>query len=148
NSWSYDAATNHGPNSDANGNGNSAASSGAYTYDIENRIVNTGSSNGNYFYSYAPGNKRVWKGTTTYDAGYGQNVPAADEITFWSPGGQKLGTYNLVEAVTTSSVDGSRCVTNFSATQTGSNYHFGGKLIKNAPGSVLSDRLGSRRRRG
>ena len=96
--------------------------------------MNTGSSNGNYFYSYAPGNKRVWKGTTTYDSGYGQNVPATDEITFWSPGGQKLGTYNLVETVVTSSVDGTRCVTNFSATHTGTNYYFGGKLIKNAPG--------------
>jgi hypothetical protein len=63
-------------------------------------------------------------------------------LTLGSPGGQKMGTYNLVETATAGS-DGTRCVTNFSATQTGSNYYFGGKLIKNAPGSVFSDRLGS-----
>jgi RHS repeat-associated protein len=105
--------------------------------------VNTGASNGNYTYGYAPGNKRVWRATWSYDSNFMKQVPGTDEITFWSPSGQKMGTYQLGITWVTSSVDNSACVTSFFATQTGTNYYFGGKLIKNAPGAVYSDRLGS-----
>ena len=121
-------------------NGNSlSASSGlssyyAYTYDVENRIVITpsGSPGGTTYYSYAPGNKRVWRG----------NGGTVDELTFWSPSGQKLGTYALTTTAQTylyGMYDGPF----FYATQTGTNYYFGSKLIKNAGGWVYSDRLGS-----
>jgi len=143
NSWSYDPATNHGPYSDANGNGMSAASGGAYTYDVENRIIATGAANGSYTYGYAPGNKRLWRANFHYDSNFQQQMPTTDEITFWSPRGQKLATYQLGIQWTTSSADGTACVTSFYATQTATNYYFGGKRIKNAPGNVFSDRLGS-----
>ncbi len=70
-SVSYNPATNRqtGECADANGNLNSASvcyGSGAVYYDVENRIVK----NSGYLawaYSYAPGNKRVWRGAWTYD---------------------------------------------------------------------------------
>ncbi len=97
---------------------------------MENRIVR----NSGYLawaYSYAPGNKRVWRGAWTVDnnLNYTQTL---DEITYWSATGQKLATYQL-------SAYGSQLV----ATATGTNQYFGGKLIKNAGGYVTPDRLGS-----
>ena len=86
------------------------------------------------YYAYAPGNKRVWKGTWTGAAG--NWTRGTDEITFFSVSGQKLAAY----ALTTVSGTGSP---QFYATQTETNYYFGGKLIKNANGWVYSDRLGS-----
>ncbi len=130
---SYDA-NNHAGSEDANGNPGSISlpadggSLYAATYDVENRLVATGSST--IFYAYAPGNKRVWKGTWTGGAG-NWTRGSTDEITFWSVSGQKLATYALT---TTASLI---------ATQTGTNYYFGSKLIKNANGWVYSDRLGS-----
>jgi RHS repeat-associated protein len=85
-------------------------------------------------YSYAPGNKRVWRGT--WSAG----SQTADEVTFWSVAGQKLATYSITMtpyiAVPTTQPT-------MTLTQTGTNYYFGGKLIKNAGGYVYADRLGS-----
>jgi RHS repeat-associated protein len=92
-------------------------------YDIENRYVG---SYGAFTYTYAPGNKRVWRQVTT------NGTVTTDEVTFWSAGGTKLATYQL-------SMNGSQLV----ATQTGTYYWFGGKLIKNAGGYVAADRLGS-----
>jgi RHS repeat-associated protein len=66
---------------------------------------------------------RVW-------SGFAQTV---DEVTFWGANGQKLTTYNLSIYATTQLV----------ARATGSNYYFGGKLIKNSTGYVTPDRLGS-----
>jgi len=64
-----------------------------------------------------------------------------EEITFWSVTGQKLATYQLV------STPGQMVPTTIppvlSANQTGTNYYFGSKLIKNAGGYVGADRLGS-----
>jgi len=132
NSWSYDPSTNHGFCADANGNTQEISCAGyyGYTYDIENRIVNTGNSGGGFHYSYAPGNKRIWRGNGV-----------TEELTFWSPSGQKLGTYALT--ATPGTYDGTYYGPYFYATQTGTNYYFGGKLIKNAAGWVYSDRLGS-----
>jgi YD repeat-containing protein len=131
----YDA-NNHAGSEDANGNpgyipvpiyGTGAAA----TYDVENRLVAVGSV---AYYAYAPGNKRVWRGSWT---GSAENwTRGTDEITFYSVSGQKLAAY----ALTTVSGTGSP---QFYATQTETNYYFGGKLIKNANGWVYSDRLGS-----
>ena len=83
------------------------------------------------FYSYAPGNRRVWRGNWTNSDGTWTRG-ATDELTFWSLTGKKLTTYQLY-------VSGSTIY----ATQTGANLYFGGKLIKNANGWVYPDRLGS-----
>ncbi len=118
---------NHLGGEDANGNPSSIylpadGSSFAATYDVENRLVATGS--GAIHYSYAPGNKRVWRGVT--------GSSPADEVTFWSVSGQKLAAYGL-------SLSGSTLI----ATQASANLYLGGKLIKNAGGWVYADRLGS-----
>ena len=129
-SVTYDPATNRqtGECADANGNLNSAPTcwNQAMYYDVENRPVK----NSGYLawaYSYAPGNKRVWRGV--WDT---NNTQTVDEVTFWGVNGQKLTTYSL-----------SMYYNQFVATSTGSNYYFGGKLIKNATGYVTPDRLGS-----
>jgi len=78
----YNAATNRRDGESADANGNIALA--GYTYDIENRIVSVP---GGTQYAYAPGNKRIWKGTTS------GSTLTLDEITFWSITGQKLATY-------------------------------------------------------
>jgi RHS repeat-associated protein len=86
---------------DANGNlysipGANGGSPTYYAIDVENRMVSvntTGSPSGvaTYWYGYDPGNRRVWKGT------YSSNgTLTAQEAYFYSPTGQKLGTYSLV----------------------------------------------------
>ena len=137
-STSYDPATNRqtGESADANGNicsgwwNYSYQCPNAYTYDVDNRIIFVGGSQSTpptAAYSYAPGNKRVWRGNWN---GYTQTV---DEVTFWGANGQKLCMYSL------STYGNSQLV----ATSTGTDYYFGGKLIKNATGYVSPDRLGS-----
>jgi RHS repeat-associated protein len=64
----------------------------------------------------------VWTGSTQ----------TTDEITFWSPGGKKLGTWAL-------SWSGTQLI----ATMTTSEYYFAGRLIKNGEGYLASDQLGS-----
>ena len=133
-SVSYDPATNRqtGESADANGNICTSYTSSCpkpYTYDVENRIRFVGGSSTTPVetaYSYAPGNKRVWRGNWS---GYTQTL---DEVTFWGANGQKLTTYSL-----------SMYNYNLVATSTGSNYYFGGKLVKNTGGYVTPDRLGS-----
>ena len=92
------------------------------TWDVENRLTMIGNQYTGVLasYSYAPGNKRVWRGST---------ANGTDEITFWSVTGQKMATYSLANG----------------CTQSGINYYFGSKLIKNASaaGWVYSDRLAS-----
>ena len=85
-------------------------------------------------YSYAPGNKRVWRGVL--ETGYTQTV---DEVTFWSVNGQKLTTYISASISIRATITQPQLV----ATATGTNYYFGGKLIKNTGGYVTPDRLGS-----
>ncbi len=70
-----------------------------------------------------------------------QSRGSKDEVTFWSVSGQKLGDYhlNVVPAVGPPQPQS----TQFYATQTGTNYYFGGKLIKNSGGWVCTDRMGS-----
>jgi YD repeat-containing protein len=88
--------TSSGSSNDANGNPTSIylpADGSSYTtsYDVENRMVSTGGLS--LFYSYAPGNKRIWRGTWT--GGSGSWTRGTDTITFYSVNGQKLGDYAL-----------------------------------------------------
>jgi RHS repeat-associated protein len=141
----YDPATNRqtGECADANGNvdaqsGTSPCTSG-YNFDVENRIVAESPvwlGTPTVAYAYKPGNKRVWKGT-----GYnGPNTPpTTEELTFWSIGGQKLVTYSLTQY----QPNGPNTLPLLWLAQTGTNYYFGGKLIKNTGGFVTPDRLGS-----
>jgi RHS repeat-associated protein len=143
----YDAH-NHAGGEDSNGNPGSIylpadGSSYSATYDVENRLVSTGSSA--IFYSYAPGNSRVWKGTgsfvTNSSGGSGQCNTAqwtTDEVTFWGVTGQKLATYQLTESPNSwfSACD-------YSAAATGTDYYFGARLIKNPSGWLYPDRQGS-----
>ena len=137
-SATYDA-NNHAGGEDANGNPSyvplpAYGTSAFATYDVENRLVS-----GPAYYSYAPGNKRVWRGswTTTYSDGSYIYTRGTDEITFWSVSGQKLGDYALT------TISGLMSEPQFYATQTEVNYYFGSKLIKNINGWVYSDRLAS-----
>ena len=87
-----DPATNHVGCTDANGNTSSASQCGlGAVYDVENRLVAW--TNQAWGYAYAPGNKRVWRGAGTYDSSTG--TWSTDELTFWAPNGQKLGTYQV-----------------------------------------------------
>jgi RHS repeat-associated protein len=127
-SVSYDPATNRQTGECADANGNLCGNGN--TYDVENRLVR----NSGYLawaYSYAPGNKRVWRGEWTHDSNFNY-TQTTDEVTYWSVSGQKLATYQL-----------GTYGTNLVATQTGTNYYFGGKLLKNSTGYVTPDRLGS-----
>jgi RHS repeat-associated protein len=62
-----------------------------------------------------------------------------DEVTFWSVNGQKLAVYQLTEDPGIVN----QAPPSFYATQTGTCYYFGGKMIKNEKGWVYTDRLGS-----
>ena len=137
----YNAATNHSSCADANGNSNDVSCNGGYTYDVENRVFAPWPNSGvNFYYAYAPGNKRVWRGGWTCCDQNGQWMRTTDEVTFWAPNGQKLGTYQLGFGYGT---PGSNQNPLFYATQVGTYYYFGGRMIKNAGGYVYPDRLGS-----
>jgi RHS repeat-associated protein len=123
-SVTYDDETNRRTSDCADANGNLNAASACYgtvySYDIANRIVGYGS----YHYSYAPGNKRVWRGNSSI---------SLDELTYYSAGGAKLVTYDLGTYYSA-----------LTATASGNYYeYFGGKLLKNSGGWVNQDRLGS-----
>ncbi len=92
---------------------------------MANRIVSSATAN-QWQYSYAPKNRRVWRGVWT------GSTLTTDEVTFWGVDGSKLGTWAL-------STSGSTLI----AASTVSEYYFAGRLIKNAPGYVAADRLGS-----
>ncbi|HEV2353827.1 MAG TPA: RHS repeat-associated core domain-containing protein, partial [Puia sp.] len=116
-----------GDTADANGN-----IGAGYVYDLDNRLVQPGSSS-TVHYGYDAGNKRVWRGDTSV---------GLDEITFWA--GQKLATYQ---------VSTSNNVVFF--TRTSTRVYFGSKLISkgtyNSAGTgdkvtlapVATDRQGS-----
>ncbi len=109
-SVSYSASTNRRTTDCADANGNISPCGSTYTYDVANRIVAAPISGDTIRYSYAPGNKRVWRGSTT-----------VDELTYYSAGGAKLVAYNL-------SASGS----NLRAVSTGYSEYFGGKMWGNA----------------
>jgi RHS repeat-associated protein len=122
----YDATTNRvsGESADANGN------IGNGTYDVENRLMAPTWLNNTTRYAYAPDNKRVWRGVWQT----GPGAQTADEITFWSVTGQRVGMYSLMPFSDSGTLR---------AQQTSVEYYFGGKLVKNSQGWVHADRLGS-----
>ena len=131
-----DPSTNHVGSTDANGNSLFTTGVG---YDVSNRLVNGGYFN-NVIYSYAPGNKRVWRGNLAS----GGNGYSVDEVTFWSVTGQKLASYNIV----VQPGSGSSTPPSIAFSLNVANYYFGGKLIAhlNSIGTltgVSADRLGS-----
>ena len=137
-STGYDA-NNHGSCVDGNGN-NTCQVDGAghgFVYDVENRPITLGNGivNPPFRYSYAPGNRRVWRGLFT------SGNLTTDEVTFWGVNGQKLAVYQLTYTNLTTPPTQANWV--WYASQTGTNYYFGRKLIKNASGYVGADRLGS-----
>ena len=92
-----DPTTNHVGSVDANGNTLGLVDPDQETqitsaeYDVENRFTGTGASFSyfsGYQYSYAPGNKRVWRGN--FSTNGGAPILTTDEVTFWSVNGQKL----------------------------------------------------------
>jgi RHS repeat-associated protein len=142
-----DPTTNHLGSVDANGNtlGTVDPDQGTViysaSYDVENRFMGTaavgGMVPGNYQYSYAPGNKRVWRGD--FGSSGTATILTTDEVTFWSVNGQKLGSYNIVV------IAGNPPSMFFELNV--ANYYFGGKLVghyaNGAPTAISSDRLGS-----
>ena len=112
-------------------------SPGGYpAYDVMNRLVAVGT--GYAQYSYAPSNKRVWRGIWT------SSTLTTDEVTFWSISGQKLATYSM--QLIGGLINSSSATPQLVASQATTNYYFGRKLIKNGNspvGYVGSDRLGS-----
>ncbi len=134
-------STNQVGSVDANGNtiGNITPAGGinltASAYDVENRM--TGIGTGVFQYSYAPGNKRIWRGDFT------GNSLTTDEITFWSVSGQKMATYEVTV------VDGSGSNSPSITFSMGvANYYFGRKLMGHYTSLtglavVGTDRLGS-----
>jgi RHS repeat-associated protein len=165
-SANYNAATNQqtGDCADANGNlnavGGPCGNAANDWYDVENRVLTPnynspvvgsgGSTDTWYYYSYAPGNKRVWRGSweqTAYDCQIGGNCQyewsrPTDIVAFWAPNGQKLAEYSLTSTYG-SDYDCDPQDPIFYATQTGTYYYFGGRMIKNENGWVYPDRLGS-----
>jgi RHS repeat-associated protein len=123
-------STNHLGGEDANGNtpysNDANGTNYVMTYDVENRYTGSLTSSGSFAYGYAPSNKRVYRGVAN-----GNNL-VTDEVTYWSPAGKKLATYEMV-------LNGSQWI----AVQTETYYWFGGKLIKNGNGYVATDGLGS-----
>ena len=131
-----DPTTNHVGSTDANGNSTDALTGGYPAYDVMNRLVAVGT--GYAQYSYAPSNKRVWRGIWT------SSTLTTDEVTFWSISGQKLATYSM--QLIGGLINSSSATPQLVASQATTNYYFGGKLIKNGNspvGYVGSDRVGS-----
>jgi len=140
----YNAATNRQTTDCADANGNIMGSSCVYplySYDVSNRIA---AAQGGVQYSYAPGNKRVWKGILQYSTPT-PNTLTTDVITFWSVTGQKLGDYNLTGDPTIVYTTSYTLKLTFALAT--ANYYFGGKQIGKFNGSTVtyagSDRLGS-----
>ncbi len=77
-------------------------------------------------YSYAPKNRRVWRGT------WSGGTQTRDWIYFWGIDGQKLGTWAL-------STSGSQLI----ASNLETHSYFAGRMIQNVHGYVAADRLGS-----
>jgi len=145
-----DPTTNHVGSVDANGNTlgtvdpEQESRITSVDYDVENRYTGTALSGGivpgNYQYSYAPGNKRVWRGDFGNNTNGGTGL-TTDEVTFWSVSGQKMASYNIVMTLTSQGAPQSMFF-NLNV----ANYYFGGKLVGHYNGGyvgVSNDRLGS-----
>src|SRR5262249_48242751 len=95
---------------------------------VSNRLVQTDTNfptgPGSYFYTYAPGNKRVWKGggSSIFNGVFN----GEDEFTFYSITGQKMVSFNRTSGGTGTAF-----------------LYFGGKMIKNSTGYITPDNRGS-----
>jgi RHS repeat-associated protein len=138
-----DPATNRASGYVYDANGNATSPSLQNAFDIENRIVSqtawVQSSQYLYNYGYDPDNRRVYKATSSYDPGSGGYTLTGEEVTFWSPAGQRMGTYTLV-------VDpgGNGYGPTLSFRWTNSErVYFGSRLMWRGGSAVYTDRLGS-----
>ena len=108
---------------DANGNV-TAMPTASLAYDGYNRLSWSGPST--EYYAYAPDNKRVWRDI----------VGEREELTYYNVAGQRITTYRLYWS------GGS-----WSTQPISTNIYFTGRLIWTAGQPVVTDRLGSVRRR-
>jgi RHS repeat-associated protein len=144
-----DPTTNHVGSVDANGNTLGTIDPYQDTqinsadYDVANRFVGTGASfsyTSGYQYSYAPGNKRVWRGNFGTNSSGGPML-TTDEVTFWGVNGKKLASYNIVMTLTSQGAPQS-----ISFNLNVASYYFGKKLVGHYNGAysgASTDRLGS-----
>src|ERR1017187_36324 len=132
-SASYNAANQPvGAGQTYDANGNPADAFRLYPYDVENRLLHPLTSGSTVQWTYDPSGKRVFAKTP----GNGTTVGTTCEIYFYAAG-QKLVTY--------------RCGYNDQSGGDGlfwyqvesRNVYFGGKLMRSAGGTVVTDRLGS-----
>jgi RHS repeat-associated protein len=89
-------ANNHAPGSyDANGNALASPSGVVLTYDVENHVLGTGWNNfadPAEYYAYDAQSRRIWMWAETVDS---LNNTTSYGVMFYSPMGQKLGTYTF-----------------------------------------------------
>jgi RHS repeat-associated protein len=131
-SATYDAATNHqtGTTYDANGN---PGYGGAFPYDVENHLLQPLNGGTGPQWTYDGSGKRVFAKTP----GNGTTVATACEIYYYGITGKKLVTF--------------QCGYNDQTGGNGAfwyqvesrNLYFGGKLMRSAGVTVVTDRLGS-----
>ena len=122
NAWT-NRITTSGYSYDANGNATLLPTVTGMSYDVENRLTGANAEQ----YGYGPDNKRVWK----------RKADGTQEIYFCGVGGQKLGTY-------TPDLGSNN---NFCIVAGSTNLYFGGRMIRAQGQTVMTDRLGSVRRR-
>src|ERR1019366_8724030 len=117
-----DGATNHVGGEDVNGN--AGGGNCTYGYDYEHRLTTSGCGSVYsfpYWYSYGPGNRRVYRGVTPDGSGNW----ATDEVTFWSVAGTRLATYQI----SVLAGNGPQNPPQIQFIQTSTRNYFGGKLL-------------------
>ena len=105
---------------------------GGVVYDAENHIVSPPGANNTVSYFYDAQNKRIWSWDGTRDSsGFGN--ASGYHLSLYSPGGQKLGTYEI--DVINNGFNGPNLT--LQTTQLSSDLYFGGRRL------AVQDRLGS-----
>ena len=130
-SATFDPGTNHQTGQSYDANGNIALAPAYFPYDVENRLTQP-PPGGFAGWSYDPKGKRVLAETLKSSS---SNTTC--EIYFYGITGQKLATYTCNYADQTGG-NGS-----FFITVKSRNLYFGGKLMRSAGVTVVTDRLGS-----
>ena len=138
NTIAVNAATNRlvNANYDLNGNMTSGAG-GSFTYDEANRMVSAQEvSGGVAYYGYGPGNKMVYR-----------NTSSGQQIIFYGVHGEKLGVYRPQYGYP---CDGSypsiECLSGLTPVST--SIWFAGRLIMDSGNAVAQDRVGTNRANG
>jgi RHS repeat-associated protein len=128
----YDAPTNHqvGQTNDANGN---PGFNGTYPYDVENHLLQPLTSGTSPQWTYDPSGKRVFAKTP----GNGTTMATTCELYFYGITGQKLTTFQCGYNDQTGGIG------QFWYQVKSRNVYFGGKLMRSAGVTVVTDRLGS-----